>query len=151
MGSLEFVDDFEEQWSDIEAYVGSLQYKITDEKKLKSCLREIGKHIARFVKQYAPSRTQHPSYSDVGKGEYKHIVDDVKYSVKKSKLTKQLYVSVHGGKWTGYKWLWVNDGHVMRDGTWVPGTHFVDKAEKASDDGIDDIIDQYIEEAFKYG
>lgn len=151
MSDFKVVDDFQEQWSDIEKYVGSLQDKITDEKKLKECLREIGKYIARFVKQFAPPRTDHPSYSDAGKANYKHIVDDVKVSVKKNKFTKQSYVSVHGGKWTGYKWLWVNDGHVMKDGTLVAGNHFLDKAEKASEDGINDIVDKYIEEVFKYG
>lgn len=151
MGSFEVVDDFQEQWTDIEKYVGSLQDKITDERKIKDCLKEIGKYIARFVKQYAPSRSSNPSYSDAGKGNYKHIVDDVKSSVRKNRFNRQYYVSVHGGKWTGYKWLWLNDGHMMKNGRWVPGTHFVDKAEKASADGVDDIVDKYIEEAFKYG
>lgn len=151
MSDFKVVDDFQEQWSDIEKYVGSLQDKITDEKKLKECLREIGKYIARFVKQFAPPKTDHPSYSDAGKANYKHIVDDIKYSVRKNRFNKQYYVSVHGGKWTGYKWLWVNDGHLMTDGTPVAGCHFVDKAEKASADGVDDIVNKYIEEAFKYG
>lgn len=151
MGGIKPIDDFQEQWTDIEKYVGSLQEKIADEKKLKSCLREIGKHIARFVKQYAPAKTDNPSYSDAGKENYKHIVDDIQVSVRRNKFNKQYYVSVHGGKWTGYKWLWVNTGHVTRNGTPVPGNHFVDKAEKASEDGINEIVDKYIEDALKYG
>ena len=151
MGGIQFVDDFQRQWGDVEKYVGSLQDKIADEKKLKSCLKAIGNHIARFVEHYAPARSSNPSYSDAGEGNYKHIVDDVKVSIRRNKFNKQYYVSVHGGAWTGYKWLWVNNGHVTRNGTPVPGNHFVDKAEIASEDGINRIVDMYIEDVLKSG
>ena len=87
------------------------------------------------------------AYSDAGKGQYKHIMDDIGYSVKKSRSTNQWYVSIHGKKWTGYKWLWVNDGHTTKEGTWVEGNHFVDKAEAASSGEVDKIIDGYLKEA----
>ena len=62
---------------------------------------------------------------------------------------RQYYVSVRGGKWTGYKWLWVNDGHFSQKGNWVKGTHFVDKAEAAADNGINEIVDEYLKEALE--
>lgn len=146
MGGFSINDDFQEQWKDIETYVGSLQ-DILDENKLKKMFKEIGAVVAKAVKRYAPRRSQNPSYSDAGKGQYKHIMDDIGYSVKKSRSTNQWYVSIHGKKWTGYKWLWVNDGHTTKEGTWVEGNHFVDKAEAASSTEVDKIIDGYLKEA----
>lgn len=146
MGGLKISDDFDEAWADIEKYVGSLQ-EVMDESKIKKMLKEIGASVAKAVKRYAPKRSQNPSYSDDGKGQYKHIMDDIGYSVKKSRSTNQWYVSIHGKKWTGYKWLWVNDGHMTRDGEWVEGNHFVDKAEAASSAEVDKIIDGYLKEA----
>lgn len=149
MSDFEAYDDFDEAWADVKAYVGSLQDKITDEGVLKKCLKEVGQQVSKLVKRYAPSKSQNPSYSDVKGGEYKHIIDDIKFSVKRNKLNKQWYVSVHGGKWTGYKWLWLNDGHLTTDGDWVEGNHFVDKAEAASIDVVNNIVDKYLQEALK--
>lgn len=149
MGGLTFSDNFEESWSDIERYVGSLQEKLEDEKTIKSCLKSVGEHIKQNVKRYAPKHSQNPSYSDFNKSEYKHILDDITFVVKKSKSAGQYYVSVKGGKTTGYKWLWVNNGHVAQNGTFVQGTHFVDKAEQSSADGINEIVDNYIKEAME--
>ena len=149
MSKLKFEDDFDESWKQVTEYVSSLQDKLEDDKKVKECLRKVGQHIQKLVKQFAPRPSKHPSYSDAGKGNYKHIVDDIKYTVRKSRANGQYYVSVHGGKWTGYKWLWVNDGHLTQNGDWVEGTHFVDKAETASQDGISEIVDEYLKEALK--
>lgn len=149
MSKLKFEDDFEESWKDVTAYVASLQDKLEDEQVVKKCLKQIGKHIQKCVKQYAPRPTKHPSYSDAGKENYKHIVDDISYTVRKSQMNGQYYVSVRGGKWTGYKWLWVNDGHFSQKGNWVKGTHFVDKAEAAADNGINEIVDEYLKEALE--
>lgn len=148
MGGFSINDDFDEAWKDIETYVGSLQ-DILDESKLKKLFKEIGAAVAKAVKRYAPKRSQNPSYSDAGKGQYKHIIDDIGYSVKKSRSTKQWYVSIHGKKWTGYKWLWVNDGHLTTDGDWVEGCHFVDKAEAASSAEVDQIIDKFLKDALE--
>jgi len=149
MSGFKIEDDFQEQWEDIQHYIGSIQDKLEDDNAVKACLREIGNCIKKAVKQYAPKRSQNPSYSDSGKGNYKHIVDDITYNVKKSRSSGQYYVSVHGGKWTGYKWLWVNDGHVATNGTKVPGNHFIDKAEKASEKNVQDIVDKYIKSALE--
>lgn len=149
MGGINITDDFDEAWKDVEQFVGSIQDKIADEGAIKRCLKEIGQEIQKNVRRFAPRRSQKPSYSDAGKNQYAHIMDDITYNVKKSKASKQYYVSVHGKKWTGYKWLWVNDGHVMKDGTWVSGNHFVDKAEAASSDAVNTIVDKYIKDALE--
>lgn len=149
MGGMKITDDFDESWKDVQEFVGSLQDIIADEGAVKRCLKEIGVTIQQAVRKFAPKRTQKPSYSDTGKGRYVHIMDDITYNVKKSKSTKQYYVTIHGRKWTGYKWLWVNDGHVMKDGTWVSGNHFVDKAEATSSDAVNTIVDRYIKDALE--
>lgn len=147
MSGLKASDNFEEVWEDLEKYVGSLQDMLTDESKVKSCLKEIGTTIKQNVTRYAPRPSANPSYSDFKASEYKHIIDDIKFVVKKSKETGQYYVSVRGGKATGYKWLWVNDGHVTQSGDFVQGTHFVDKAEEGSTEAVNKIVDRYIKEA----
>lgn len=82
--------------------------------------------------------------------EHKHLKDDVKYWVGRAKKTNQQYVSVFGGKDTGYKWGWVNDGHMnARDGSFVPGIHFLEKALKRSEGMIDTTIDEHLSEAVK--
>ena len=149
MGGINITDDFDEAWKDIEQFVGSIQDKITNEGAIKRCLKEIGKEIQQTVRRFAPKRSKNPSYSDAGKDQYRHIMDDITYTVRKSRTTRQYYVSVHGKKWTGYKWLWVNDGHMMKNGTWVSGNHFVDKAEAASSNAVNTIVDRYIKDALE--
>ncbi len=71
-----------------------------------------------------------------GSRPYVHIKDDVKFTVRRNKLG-DLYVSVKGGKYTGYKWGFLNDGHIAKDGkTFVPGTKFIERALQASQGDI---------------
>lgn len=148
MGGIKISENFDEVMVSIRQEVALIQKELEDDKAVRQCLKNIGKALQKHVKKFAPNHSLHPSYSDVySKSMYKHIKDDVQYSVKKSRLSKQLYVSVHGGDWTGYKWLWVNDGHTTQKGEWIPGTHFVDKAVSASQDEISQIVDEYIKEA----
>lgn len=132
-------------WKQIESNVSALQNKM-DDNSLKQILRKIGKILKDKVKSYAPNRSESPSYSDFPPGQYKHVVDDVKFEVKRSQSTGQIYVSVKGGKESGYKWLWLNDGHLTASGTMVPGTHFLDKAQRASEQEIDDAVNNFLEE-----
>jgi len=84
-----------------------------------------------------------------------HLKDDVKYWVGKSKKTGNRYVSVYGGKDTGYKWGWVNDGHVFKKsrkqttGDWISGIHFLEKAMARAQGMIESTIDEYLEEAVR--
>lgn len=71
---------------------------------------------------------------------YVHVKDDVRFAVKKNKEGR-LYVSVKGGKYTGYKWHQLNDGHIARDGkNFVPGTKFMDRALQASEGDIESAL-----------
>lgn len=149
MGGLNFEDNFGESLEDIGKYIGTLQDKIENEKAVKTMLKDIGVHIKKVVKNFAPKKSANPSYSDFNESEYKHVVDDITYKVKKSQATGKYYVSIKGGKKTGYKWLWINDGHVMKNGQFVRGNHFVDKAEEAAEEGVNQIIDSFIKEVLE--
>ena len=77
-----------------------------------------------------------------------HMKDDVKYWVGKSKRTGNKYVSVFGGKDTGYKWGWVNDGFIHAKSEYhFPGIHFLEKALSRAEGMIESTIDDYLEDA----
>lgn len=76
---------------------------------------------------------------------HKHMADDVKYTVKKSRNSGDLYLSVRGGKMTGYKWHLLNDGTRNPDGSiHTPATHFIDETMRQSEAEINALIDSYI-------
>lgn len=77
---------------------------------------------------------------------YVHMKDDVKTSVKDDNAGS-VYAIIRGGKYTGYKWHLVNNGHVDKSENIVKGTHFVDKALEQSESDIDTMVDKLIQEA----
>lgn len=103
-----------------------------DEKKV---LRVIG----NIIKQNVISSL---TTSDVA---HQHLKDDVVIKISTNRMGNQ-YVSVKGGKETGYKWAWVNDGHLGRDNETIPGTHFVEAAEKKSEAEISSLLDNFANE-----
>jgi hypothetical protein len=139
MSGLKMTTNGDEVLADLTEYVGQIQDKLDDD-TIKECLREIGKTIKGYVRQYAPKRS---------KKNQTHIIDDIKSSVKKSKTTGNYFVTVSGGPGSGYRWNWVNGGHVAANGRFVEGNHFVDKAEKACEPEVMTIVDKYIERALK--
>ncbi|MCM1467497.1 MAG: hypothetical protein NC086_05065, partial [Alistipes sp.] len=78
-----------------------------------------------------------------------HIADDVTRKVKRSKKSKAKYVTVSGDEKTWRKWHLANDGHVAKNGKFVPGNHFADKAEIASESSIDRIVEKVMEGVVK--
>ena len=128
-------------WNDIVVDVSKLA-DVMEESQLRKALKEIGNCIMKYVKQYAPS----PSDES-----HTHIKNDIKMHVKKSKQSKELYVSVLGGRDTGYKWNFINKGFTDRKGKFHEGNHFVDRAERASESEVNDIIDKYIKSALGEG
>lgn len=71
---------------------------------------------------------------------YVHMKSDVKVKVKKSKDGRR-YVSIGGGKKTGYKWHMVNDGTVN-----TQGNNFMDKAVRKSQAEINQLISDMMRE-----
>ena len=116
----------------------------TAEKDVIPALKHIGGAVAMQVENVAKRSNREFYYSNGKKKPNTHIQDDVVYNVKKSRKSKQNYVSISGGKKTWQKWHLVSDGHVAKNGRFVPGDKFVDKAAKNSEQDVDNIIDMYI-------
>ncbi len=110
-------------------------------------LRNAGKILKNNVKavmrrsdvEEAAVKVEPKNYD--GSRPYVHMQDEVSYKVKKSK-TGALYVSVRGGKMTGYKWHLVNDGTINTN-----PTHFIETAESRSGEEIERAIDEMIRRA----
>lgn len=113
-------------------------------------LRKVGNVIKKNVIRCLPesdvetrAKEIPPSNID-GSRPYIHMKDDVKSKVKKDKNGNH-YVSIHGGKLTGFKWHMLDQGHIARDGsTFVPGNNFIGRAMAASEGDVNKIIDDML-------
>lgn len=131
--------DFKEQIESIDEMIRSLPKSMESEER--KFLSKTGSAIKSNVVRYL-HRSGIESRLDIdpknydGSRPYVHIKDDVRFTVKRNKQG-DLYVSVKGGKYTGYKWGFLNDGHIARDGkTFVPGTKFMERALQLSQGDI---------------
>lgn len=106
-----------------------------EDKILKSC----GESVKRAVIQNMPERSE---------SSHVHMRDDVKVKVRSSKDAGK-YVSIGGGKETGYKWHFISDGYTDRAGKWHSGNAFMDKALKQSESEIGDILNEAISGGLK--
>lgn len=109
------------------------------EKEQKSALKRIGDKIKKSVIKNMKFR------SGISKSEYVHMQDDVQVNVKTSKYGK-LFVQVAGGKKTGYKWRFLNDGAIDNKGNvLVQATHFMESAINDAESEISKEIDTLLE------
>ena len=119
------------------------------DKEAGKALDEIGRVIESNVMMTAPVSDKEYYYSNGEKKKNVHIADDVTRKVKRSKKSKMKYVTVSGGKKTWQKWHLANDGHVAKNGKFIPGNHFADKAEIMSEGSIDRIVEKAMEGVVK--
>lgn len=140
--------DYEEGVAEIDEMLKNLPVQIQDQEKV--VLRKVGNAIKKNVLRYmrtsdVEQRAKEVSPSNYdGSRPYVHMKDDVKSSVRKDKLGNY-YVSVRGGKMTGYKWGPVSDGHIARDGTtFVPGNNFMGRAVNTSEPEVDKLINDML-------
>lgn len=105
-------------------------------KEERAALRRIGDAVKHNVE--VTVRRSNKVYTKPG---YGHIADDVTYVIRKSKADRNLYVSISGGKNTGWKWHFVNNGHVATNGRYVAGSRFADIATVKSEAEISKIVD----------
>lgn len=146
--------NYEEELFEIENLISKLPKELEDQEKevLKKAGKIIKKNVTHFLKNSdIESRTKLiPPKNYDGTRPYKHVKDDVTYSTRKDK-NGNLYVSVRGGKLTGYKWHLINDGHFARDKvTYVHGNNFMDKALIASQGEINQIISVMLEKVTRW-
>ena len=140
--------DYKEGIASIDETLSRLTPELQEQEK--TVLRKIGNIIKKNAKQYMIKSDIERRAKDIppsnydGSRPYIHMKDDIKMSVRKDKQGNH-YVSVRGGKMTGYKWGPVSDGHIARDGTtFVPGNRFMAKTVQASEPEIDKLIDEML-------
>lgn len=119
------------------------------DKESGKALDEIGKVIEANVMMTAPVSDKEYYYYKKEKKKNVHIADDVTKKVKKYKKGSGKYVTVYGDKNTWRKWHLANDGHVAKNGKFIPGNHFADKAEIMSEGSIDRIVEKAMEGVVK--
>lgn len=135
--------EYEDQMKDIENLIDNMPNLI--EKEEKAMLRKIGnvikKYVIRQLHRFRMSSKELESRKNYDKTvPYVQMDDDVKVTVKKSRAG-DIYVSIKGGKYTGYKWHFLNDGTRNKDGSiHTPATHFMDLALNQSKNEIEKII-----------
>lgn len=135
--------DYEKQLFEIEEIIGKMPDLIQKEEK--ATLRKIGKAVQKYVtrqlrlvRMTAKEIESRKNYDKTVP--YIQMDDDVKVAVKKSR-TGDIYASIKGGKYTGYKWHMLNDGTRNLDGSvHTPATHFMDLALEQSKAEVDKII-----------
>lgn len=122
---------------------------IVDE-EMEQAFFDIGAIIQRQVIGSLPRSDKEVDVRKSTRKKHHHLQDDVKYWVGKSKKSGQRYVSIYGGRNTGYKWGWINDGYVnAKSQNFVPGIHFLEKALLRAEGMIESTVDDYLEEACK--
>lgn len=108
------------------------------EKEKKNVLKNIGKIIMKSVRNNMKWR------SGINKSDYVHMQDDIQSKVKTSKYGT-MFVEVGGGKNTGYKWRFLNDGAIdQRGNVLVQATHFMEKSLNDSESNINKELDDYL-------
>lgn len=106
--------------------------------RIKGTALQIGQQLKQNTERFIP-RGQIPKHEV-------HLADDVKMSVKVTE--KRASITVQGGSKTGRLWFIVDNGHVAKNGRFVPGAHFTDKAYNSTDVAgpVDDLIQEIINE-----
>ncbi|MDR0925741.1 MAG: hypothetical protein LBN31_15470 [Hungatella sp.] len=144
--------DYKEEISYIDQMLKDLPKEMQAEER--KVLSKAGAAIKKNVVRYLHS-SDIESLLDIepknydGTRPYVHMKDDVRFTVKKNKQGA-LYVSVKGGKYTGYKWHLANDGHIARDGkTFVPGLKFMERALQASEGDIEAAINDMMKKVMQ--
>lgn len=137
--------EYEKQLMSINEMILDMPQKLSDQED--KVLRKIGavvkKNVVRFLHNSdveERAKSIRPGNYD-GSRPYIHMKDDVKFRLKKDKMGNR-YVSIGGGKYTGYKWHMLDQGHIARDGiSFVMGTGFLSRSVNASEGDINKTID----------
>lgn len=115
----------------------SEEFLVMDEtlkSRIKNVATQIGQQLKKNTERYIP-KGKVPKH-DV------HLADDVKMSVKVN--DKKASITVQGGSKTGGLWFIVDNGHVAKNGKFVAGAHFTDKAYNSTD--VETPVDALIKE-----
>lgn len=139
--------DYVNECFEITQMIGKIEKDIQKEEK--EALRKMAKVVKKNIEnrlsrsdiEEKAKKIQPKNYD--GSRPYKHMKSDVKYSVSKDK-SGEIYAKIQGGKYTGYKWHFLNDGTVKNGRIHTRATHFIDNGLEDSKTEIDQIIDQLL-------
>ena len=130
---------------EVEELIGNIP-KILEKKErtyLKKCGEIVEKNVLSELPESDPKQFQ-KNYD--GTKPYVHMKNDVEVKVRKS-YGGTLYAKVMGGKNTGYKWRFLNDGTMDEKGQeHVIPTHFMENAFKKSESEIASETDKLLME-----
>lgn len=140
--------DYEQGITEINHMLKKIPEELENQER--QILNKIGLIVKTKIRKYLNdsdiekrAKNIQPSNYD-GSRPYVHMKDDIISNVKRNK-NGLLYVSIRGGKMTGYKWKHLNDGHFARDGhTWVPGNQFIDKTMRDVQGEIENVVDDML-------
>lgn len=122
------------------------QLEDSEDKVLRKIGNAVKKNVVRFLHDSdveTRAKMVPPSNYD-GSRPYIHMKDDVRVKLKTDKNGIR-YVSIRGGKFTGYKWHFIDQGHISRDGLkFVMGNNFIGRALSASEKDVDAAIDNMV-------
>ena len=137
--------EYEEQLLSINEMILDMPRKLSDQED--KVLRKIGAVVKKNVVRFLHNSDIEERAKEISPGNYDgsrpyiHMKDDVKFRLKKDKLGNR-YVSIGGGKYTGYKWHMLDQGHIARDGiSFVMGTGFLLRSVSASEGDINKAVD----------
>lgn len=112
------------------------------EKEQKNFLKNCGQIIKNHV---IKSMERNKMRSKINRKDYIHMIDDIKVNIKKSKSGNQ-FASVGGGKNTGYKWRFLNDGAIDQRGNVLnEANHFMEEAIIDSEKEIESELNKMCE------
>ena len=112
------------------------------EKEQKSFLKKCGEIIKKCVRR---SMERNKMRSKINRADYVHMMDDIKVQIKKSKIGN-LFVRVGGGKATGYKWRFLNDGAIDQRGNILnDANHFMEQAINEASKEIEEEVTKLCE------
>lgn len=126
--------------SDISEILKDMQGICENEKKsfLNTCGDIIKKNVIRNLKR-----------SKNHKSDYIHMADDVQVKIKTSRSGEQ-FLSVGGGKKTGYKWRFLNDGAIDQNGNVLnEANHFMEISMEDSNNAIEQETNEFLEKVVK--
>lgn len=113
----------------------------TCEKEKKNLLKRCGDVL---VKAVVAAMKKCGMRSKINRKDYVHMMDDVQSKLKKSK-SGDIFLSVSGGKNTGYKWRFLNDGAIDQRGNVTnAANHFMEMAIKDSEQALEEEIDKLL-------
>lgn len=135
--------NFKDVLSSIEQEFKDVTNTLIDNRK--TIARDIVKVVRKNVEKELPQSDPNAPSKNYDGTRYVHMRKDIKTAIR-DRSDGATYMTIRGGKYTGYKWHMVNNGTSNSR-----ATHFIDKAMDKSNDEINSIINDAVRKAVNNG